>query len=92
VVASQGQTRALALCLRLAELDAVAARNKCLPVLLLDDVSSELDRPRTERLFAYVAALGAQLWVTTTDPSIAALVPRARLFQVRDGRVSPEHV
>ncbi|MBI5517046.1 MAG: DNA replication and repair protein RecF [Deltaproteobacteria bacterium] len=92
VVASQGQTRALALALRLAELHAVAARNQCLPVLLLDDVSSELDRPRTERLFAYVAALGAQLWVTTTDPSIAALVPRARLFQVRDGRVSPEHV
>ncbi|MBL8603809.1 MAG: DNA replication and repair protein RecF [Myxococcales bacterium] len=87
-VASQGQTRALALALRLAELHILEARTRTVPVLLLDDVSSELDRTRTERLFALVGRLGAQVWVTTTDPAIAALVPHARVFAVDAGQLS----
>jgi len=86
-VASQGQTRALALALRLAELHIVQARTHIVPILLLDDVSSELDRPRTERLFSLVAKLGAQVWVTTTDPAIAGLLPGAEVFGVDGGRV-----
>jgi DNA replication and repair protein RecF len=86
-VASQGQTRALALALRLAELEVLRARSGRLPWLLLDDVSSELDRARTERLFARVGSLEAQLWVTTTDPAVCALLPTARRFTVRDGTV-----
>lgn len=88
VVASQGQTRALALALRLAELHVLEARSRAVPVLLLDDVSSELDRERTARLFKLVAALGAQVFVTTTDPAIAALLPGAKRFAVTDGTVS----
>jgi DNA replication and repair protein RecF len=86
-VASQGQTRAIALALRLAELEVLRARSGRTPWLLLDDVSSELDRGRTERLFARIAKLDAQLWVTTTDPAIAALVPSATRFIVKDGTV-----
>jgi DNA replication and repair protein RecF len=89
VVASQGQTRALALALRLAELHVLEARTRAVPTLLLDDVSSELDRERTERLFKLVGALGAQVFVTTTDPAIAALLPDARRFTVADGAVTP---
>ncbi|MDB4932223.1 MAG: recombination and repair protein RecF [Myxococcaceae bacterium] len=89
VVASQGQTRALALALRLAELHVLEARTRCVPILLLDDVSSELDRERTARLFKLVSALGAQVFVTTTDPAIAALLPGARRFTVADGAVAP---
>lgn len=87
-VASQGQTRALALALRLAELHVLEQRTKRVPILLLDDVSSELDRPRTERLFHLVARLGAQVWITTTDPEIASLLPDPRVFEVRDGEVT----
>lgn len=89
-VASQGQTRALALALRLAELEVLRTRTGVVPCLLLDDVSSELDRERTERLFARVASLNAQVWVTATDPSLAALLPDASRFIVRDGRVAAE--
>ncbi len=85
VVASQGQCRALALALRLAELHVIEARTGAVPVLLLDDVSSELDRERTERLFRLVGSLGAQVWVTTTDPGIAKMVPGARVVQVQAG-------
>jgi DNA replication and repair protein RecF len=88
VVASQGQTRSLALALRLAELHVIEGRTKTTPALLLDDVSSELDRGRIERLFAMVTRLGAQVWVTTTDPAIASLLPRAKRFEVTDGKVA----
>ena len=74
--------------LRLAELHVLEARTRAVPVLLLDDVSSELDRERTARLFKLVGALGAQVFVTTTDPAIAALLPDARRFMVTDGTVS----
>lgn len=87
-VASQGQTRAIALALRLAELEILRARSGRTPWLLLDDVSSELDRERTERLFARIASLEAQLWVTTTDPAIAALLPNATRFTVHAGNVT----
>jgi DNA replication and repair protein RecF len=90
IVASQGQTRALALALRLAELEVLRTRSGRIPWLLLDDVSSELDRDRTQRLFARVAALGAQLWVTTTDPGIGDLVPSARRFRVHSGGLENE--
>jgi DNA replication and repair protein RecF len=90
VIASQGQTRALALALRLAELEVLRTRSSRIPWLLLDDVSSELDRDRTQRLFARVAALGAQLWVTTTDPAIGDLVPAARRFRVSAGALEKD--
>ena len=86
-VASQGQTRGLALALRLAELHVLELRTKRVPVLLLDAVSSELDHDRTERLFRHVATLGAQVWITTTDPRIAAMLPRPRVFEVQNGAV-----
>ena len=87
VVASQGQARAVALAIRLAELKVLTTNSGRVPWLLLDDVSSELDRTRTERLFTTVRDLGAQLWVTTTDPGIVALLPQARIWTVRDGFV-----
>ena len=87
-VASQGQTRALALALRLAELHVVEARSKVTPALLLDDVSSELDRARIEQLFSLVGSLGGQVWVSTTDPAIGALLPRAKTFLVEGGEVA----
>jgi DNA replication and repair protein RecF len=88
VVASQGQTRTLALALRLAELHVIESRAKLTPVLLLDDVSSELDRTRIEQLFTLVATLGGQVWVSTTDPAIGALLPRAKTVFVTGGTVT----
>lgn len=48
--ASQGQTRTLAIALRLASAELLAAHPERPPVLLLDDVFAELDGPRRERL------------------------------------------
>ncbi len=65
--ASQGQTRALVLAWKIAELELLAATHGDAPLLLLDDVSSELDDTRNEFLFAYLAQRPGQCFITTTD-------------------------
>lgn len=73
--ASRGQVRSLVLALKLAELVAARRRGE-VPLFLLDDVSSELDRARTARLVAILAELRAQVWATTTDPEHMEGLPR----------------
>ncbi len=64
---SQGQVRTLALALKLAELS-VAGAGGDPPLLLVDDLSSELDASRLARLVAHIEKLRSQVVVTTTDP------------------------
>ncbi len=64
--ASQGQQRILALGLKLAELDCVRSLRNKNPVLLLDDVSSELDPARTLAVYDFLAASQSQIFLTTT--------------------------
>ena len=64
--ASQGQSRSIVLSLKLAEFYAAQVRGD-VPLFLLDDVTSELDMGRRERLVDMLAALQGQVWVTTTD-------------------------
>jgi len=66
--ASQGQLRALMLAFKLAELRCVRDLLGFPPVLLLDDVSSELDPERTEHLFDELDRLTGQCILTTTAP------------------------
>lgn len=63
---SQGQQRAALLALLLAECSALAELAQRPPLVLLDDVMSELDDKRRNGLLGYVAEL-AQCVVTTTD-------------------------
>ena len=65
--ASQGQFRALALALELAELTHLAEAWGEPPLLLLDDMSSELDRGRSRQLFDTVTHLDGQVVLTSTD-------------------------
>lgn len=78
---SRGQVRSLVLALKLAELVAARARGQ-IPLFLLDDVSSELDRVRTRRLVGALAALGAQVLATTTDPEHMDTLPAADTLRV----------
>lgn len=69
-IASQGQHRAVVLALRLAEIEVVAEARGVRPILLLDDVSSELDRARTAALFAALREERGQVILTTTRPEL----------------------
>jgi len=70
LVGSQGQHRALTLSIKAAEAAAVAAVRGLEPILLLDDVSSELDPDRTAALFQFLALARGQIFLTTTRPDL----------------------
>lgn len=67
--ASQGQLRAIVLALKIAEIEHLTERLGDPPVLLLDDVSSELDATRNAQLFEFLDARPGQVFITTTDPA-----------------------
>jgi DNA replication and repair protein RecF len=64
---SQGQQRLALLALLLAEREALAARRQTAPVMLLDDVMSELDRRRRRALVDLLRASAGQAVITATD-------------------------
>ena len=65
--ASQGQHRALILALKLVELEELSSALDEAPILLLDDMSSELDDNRTRQLFECVRQLEGQVILTSTS-------------------------
>ena len=80
---SQGEQRLTVLALLLAEAELLAERRGVPPLLLLDDVLSELDPARRRILAARVAATGQAL-VTATDPAMLPADPD-QLVEVGDG-------
>ncbi len=88
--ASQGQQRVCAVALLLAVVSRAVAGGHPQPVILLDDVSSELDAKVRSRLFDRVASLGGQVLVTSTDPGLADELGAdlGSLFRVQQGRVT----
>ena len=85
---SQGQQRTAALALKLAELEYMKEQTGEYPVLLLDDVLSELDIERRKYLMNIVQKQ-IQIIVTSTDLTHfdAGQLKEAELFRVRQGRV-----
>lgn len=84
--ASQGEQRSLALALRLAAHRVVTEATGSPPVLLLDDVFSELDPDRSDALLAHLPAGQSVL------TSASGLPPKAdpeRVLHVRGGTVTP---
>jgi DNA replication and repair protein RecF len=68
--ASQGQQRVLTLALKVAELECVKNARGAQPILLLDDVSSELDPTRTGAVYDFIRGSDSQVLVTTTRPDL----------------------
>lgn len=90
-VASQGQHRAITLSLKSAEIEVVGEARGVRPILLLDDVSSELDRARTAALFAFLRDQRGQVFLTTTRPELIDTGDDAsarRDFVIRSGALS----
>jgi DNA replication and repair protein RecF len=86
--ASRGQQRTAILALKLAELDVLTALDGRPPLLLLDDVFSELDPERRAHLVRRIGELPQAIVTTTTaDDLDPALVAASTLWQVEPGRV-----
>ncbi len=88
--ASQGQHKTFLVALKLAEFFYLKEKCNETPILLLDDVLSEMDRSRSQRLLEKIAELG-QTFITSTDERALNWMPvissNPRKFFVRQGKI-----
>lgn len=89
---STGEQKALLLSIVLANARLLALESGAAPLLLLDEVAAHLDERRRYALYDEIGALGAQAWMTGTEPALfAPLAGRVQHFAVEEGRVTPAH-
>ena len=82
---SQGQNRSAALCLKLAHAKEVLNETGEMPVILLDDVLSELDKGRRDFVLGQIK--GAQVFITCCEPEISV---HGKRFVMRGGKIFTE--
>lgn len=87
---SQGQHRTFVLALKIAEIGYLEQVAGFRPILLLDDVSSELDVGRGARFLDLVQERGGQVFVTTTDRRHLTIVADVAVWHIEDGVVTRE--
>lgn len=85
--ASQGQLRAIMLAWKTAELEILGRAHGDQPILLLDDVSSELDPARNAYLFDHLATLAGQCFITTTSGSHVLLSRERADYRIQGGQI-----
>ncbi|MBP2651229.1 MAG: recF [Firmicutes bacterium] len=83
---SQGQQRTGILALKLAELEFLKSETGEYPVLLLDDVMSELDIWRREQLLLFIHNR-IQTFITATDAELFPKIKMGHYYQVKSGMV-----
>ena len=87
IYGSQGQQRTIALSLKLAELELVKNLINDTPVLLLDDVLSELDSSRQNYLLDCIKDIQTVITCTGLDEFVNHRFNIDRIFKVTDGTV-----
>lgn len=82
---STGEQKALLVSLILANARALKQDLGAAPLLLLDEVAAHLDQDRRAALYDEICALGAQAWMTGTEPGLfEALGERAQYLEVTE--------
>jgi DNA replication and repair protein RecF len=88
---SQGEQRTAAICLRLGCIKLTEEVSGQLPVLLLDDIFSELDYERGKSLLALLKQQRLQTIITTAEPlPFRGELEGTRVFRIEDGRIIEE--
>lgn len=86
---SQGQQRSVILSLKLAEIDLIKNEVKDNPILLLDDVLSELDENRQADLLSNISDIQTILTCTGIEDIILKKLHKGFLFYIENGFVEP---
>lgn len=86
IYGSQGQQRSCALAMKLGEADIISEICGEEPVVLLDDVMSELDEGRQNYILNYLGS--RQVFITCCDPSQVLRSATGKCFEVKDGRIA----
>ncbi len=84
---SQGQQRTVALSLKLAEIELVKRLTNDSPILLLDDVMSEIDSKRRNALLSYISDIQTIITCTGYDDFIKERLTIDRVYEVSQGNV-----
>lgn len=88
---SQGQQRCAALSLKLSEIELVRSTIGDTPILLLDDVLSELDKNRQNYLLDHIHDIQAMITCTGLDEFVNYRLSMDHIFHVTDGTVEKEN-
>ena len=86
---SQGQQRSAALALKLAEVEFIKEKKEEYPVLLLDDVMSELDENRRQQLLKFITGK-VQTFITLNDKKLVDNLVESKYFKVEKGIIKEE--
>lgn len=91
---SQGQQKSFVLALKMAEMEHLQAIFGEPPLLLLDDMSSELDEERNKNLMDFLTDSTIQVFITTTERATTGNipVPECAVFHVHEGNLNFEGI
>lgn len=90
---SQGQHRSLILSLKMAEIELIKNITNDYPILLLDDVMSELDNYRQTELLKMVVNKNIQTFITTTSiEHLSQLPDNLKMFTIKQGNIQENTV
>lgn len=83
---SQGQKRSAAIALKLAEAQVMKEINGEQPVILLDDVMSELDDSRQDYILNHIK--DRQVFITCCDPGSVRIMNCGKTFNISEGKIT----
>jgi DNA replication and repair protein RecF len=88
---SQGQQRAIILSFKMAQIVYHRKAHGTYPVLMLDDVLSELDKNKRNALITFLHEINTQIFVTTTDFTLpeAFSLDQLSVLQIKEGTILP---
>lgn len=86
---SQGQQRAIILSFKMAQIVYHRRAHGTYPVLMLDDVLSELDKTKRDALITFLHEINTQIFVTTTDISLpkSFSLDQLSVVHIKDGHI-----
>ena len=90
IYGSQGQQRTAALCAKLAEIDIIESKTSLKPVLLLDDVLSELDKTRQHMLIECINGIQTIITCTGIEDFVKSCAGKTEIFKVENGSIKKE--
>ena len=91
IYGSHGQQRTAALSLKLSEIELVKKITKDIPVLLLDDVLSELDSNRQKHLLDHIGDIQTIITCTGLDEFVNDRIKIDKIYRVTNGTVTCEN-
>jgi DNA replication and repair protein RecF len=83
---SQGEIRLFVLALKIAHVIYIKKETGNYPILLLDDISSELDTNKKKFLFNFLKKIDSQIFITTTTPKHIPNLESESFLEIKNGK------